>query len=177
MPLYELVAISRKSDAITRPLLKQLALSVIHRGGVVRSLNNLRAGALPYRIKAHQEYHTEGQYFTMVFDAAPTEIPTLTRQLQLDSRVIRATVVKVGTTLEQTSGLPQSYLDAIGFPNQESQGQRLRRLGKVPEKPWKGTRHEWLAVAGVQPAKHVKHETVVPAAEESGEQVVAPASV
>ncbi|KAI9164599.1 hypothetical protein H9P43_008458 [Blastocladiella emersonii ATCC 22665] len=130
---------------MVRPLLKQTVLSVLHRGGVVRSLNNLKDTKLPYRMKAHQEYHEQGQYFSVVFDAAPTEVPTLLRQLKLDARVIRATVVKAGDTLEQISGLPASYVSAAGFPSADSQAARNKRLATVPKYPYRGLQHEWLA--------------------------------
>ncbi|KAI9219117.1 hypothetical protein BC828DRAFT_386914 [Blastocladiella britannica] len=166
MPLYELVAITRKGESLVRPLLKQVALSIIHRGGVVRGLQNMQERELPYRIKAHQEYHRDGQYLSMSFDASPAEVPTLLRQLKLDTRVLRATVIKAGDTLEQISGLPQSYLAQAGFPNQAAQKARVTRVSTLATKaamPFPGTENEWKVVAGIVPgAAAAEAETAVP---------------
>ncbi|KNE58030.1 ribosomal protein S6 [Allomyces macrogynus ATCC 38327] len=154
MPLYELVAIARAGgETYVKPLVKQAALTIINRGGVVRSMNNLEARELPYRIKAHQEYHQQGHYVSIVFDSAPTEIPALQRQLRLDTRVLRATVVKLADQLDRgVSGLPEAYLDAMGFPKAHSQKARNVRLQAIPSTPAVlAAANEWQVEAGKVP--------------------------
>jgi hypothetical protein len=97
-------------------------------------------------MRAHQQYHTEGNYFTIVFDAAPKTLPELTRQLQLDTRVLRATVIKIGSKLEEISGLPTAYLDAAGMHQGNAVLANRKRIsapldGRVP---FPGTENEWL---------------------------------
>ena len=42
-------------------VLRQTAKSIMDKGGVVRKIENLGAQELPYRMKAHTEWHTQGR--------------------------------------------------------------------------------------------------------------------
>ncbi|KAI9137689.1 ribosomal protein S6 [Paraphysoderma sedebokerense] len=106
MPLYELVCIARKLDKEPfKQLVKKTALAVMNRGGVVRNLENLGVNNLPYRMKRHQEFFNEGRYFTVRFDASPAIVETVSKEMYHDSRVIRYNVIKIGTKLEDISGV------------------------------------------------------------------------
>ncbi|KAJ1670834.1 hypothetical protein EV182_007974 [Spiromyces aspiralis] len=82
-------------------LVRQSAKAILDRGGVVRGFWSLQKDAkLPYRMKRHQEYHTEGHYWVMHYDCNPLTNKQLMDQLKLDQRVIRHNVVKLGSVLE-----------------------------------------------------------------------------
>ncbi len=43
-------------------VLRDVSRFVIEKGGLVRDLENIGTQVLPYRIKAHQQYHEAGRY-------------------------------------------------------------------------------------------------------------------
>ena len=43
-------------------MLRRTALSIMEKGGVVRKMENLGEQELPYRMRAHAEWHTHGRY-------------------------------------------------------------------------------------------------------------------
>ncbi|KAJ1502036.1 28S ribosomal protein S6, mitochondrial [Coelomomyces lativittatus] len=111
MPLYEMVIIAKPSVELVRPFLKSTILTILNRGGVVRSIHNLLERELPYRMKAHQQFHTQGHYCTIQFDTPSDQLKYLKQHLSLDSRVIRATLIKLGDSLTTVSGLNPHYMN------------------------------------------------------------------
>ncbi|ORX81710.1 30S ribosomal protein S6 [Basidiobolus meristosporus CBS 931.73] len=108
MPFYELVCISRArlSEPNLADLLRKTATQVMERGGVVRGFENMGEQALPYRMKRHQTYHSEGRYWLMHFDANPNTLTTMDAKLRVDPRVIRHTFIKLGSKLEDVVARP-----------------------------------------------------------------------
>ncbi|RKO92792.1 30S ribosomal protein S6, partial [Blyttiomyces helicus] len=103
MPLYELVCIARasaNSNQDLRRLLKISALHVMNGGGVVRSFEANPLSPLPYRMRKHQEIYDKGITWFMRFDASPHLAQSLLKSLDFDERVIRSTVIKVGSDLK-----------------------------------------------------------------------------
>ncbi|EIE76330.1 hypothetical protein G6F46_002484 [Rhizopus delemar] len=102
MPFYELVCIARHNivESNLKDLLKTSAKQVLNRGGVVRGFDNLGDMKIPHRIKRHQEYFTDGRYWTMHFDANPLVVQDLGKKLAVDTRVLRHTFIKLGDKLE-----------------------------------------------------------------------------
>ncbi|RKP14411.1 30S ribosomal protein S6 [Piptocephalis cylindrospora] len=109
MPFYELVCISRAPmlpEAINS-LLRSTATAVMSNGGVVRQFRNYGAKDLPFLMKRHGSYHAHGHTWLMLFDANPSTVGILDRQLRLDARIIRSTVVKLGERLEDVIERPE----------------------------------------------------------------------
>ncbi|KAI8971682.1 30S ribosomal protein S6 [Mycotypha africana] len=108
MPFYELVCIARHNmlEGNLKDLLKTSAKHVVSRGGVVRGFDNWGEMKIPHRIKRHQEYHTDGRYWTMHFYANPLILQDLGKQLSVDSRVLRHTFIKLGEKLEDVVERP-----------------------------------------------------------------------
>ncbi len=57
------------------------------------------------RIKTGGEWHTKGSYWTMLFDAKPETMKSLSRMLSLDDFVLRYTVIKLGDSLTAKAGV------------------------------------------------------------------------
>ncbi|KAJ2849650.1 hypothetical protein GGI22_005501 [Coemansia erecta] len=103
MPLYELVCISRAglTQKSLEGLLKKSAETVLDRGGVVRGFVNMgRDQPLPYRMKRHMEYHTDGTFWLMHYYSNPKTSELLKNQLKTDIRVVRCNVVKMTDKLK-----------------------------------------------------------------------------
>ncbi|CAO3612346.1 unnamed protein product [Cunninghamella blakesleeana] len=108
MPFYELVCIARSHLVETnlKDLIKTSATQVLQRGGVVRGFDNWGDKQLPHGIKRHQEYHTNGHYWLMHFDANPLIVQDLNKKLLVDSRVLRHTFIKLGDKLDTVVARP-----------------------------------------------------------------------
>jgi small subunit ribosomal protein S6 len=76
-------------------------MTVLTNGGVVRGYTYWDKLLLPTRRRAHQAYHTHGQYFIMRFDANSPTQHLIQRTLRLDPRMIGFSVVKMGETLKE----------------------------------------------------------------------------
>ncbi|CDS06980.1 hypothetical protein LRAMOSA09503 [Lichtheimia ramosa] len=108
MPFYELVCITRShlAQGNLKDLIRTSATQILEKGGVVRGFDNWGDRPLPHRIKRHQEYFNEGQYWLMHFDANPLIVQELGKKLLVDSRVLRHTFVKLGDKLETVVARP-----------------------------------------------------------------------
>jgi len=105
MPLYELVVISAhfKEFFHLKDLVRASATHVMTNGGVVRSLNSMGTRLLEQRMRAHKQLHTQGDYWTMRFDASPILMKSLQKRLVQDPRVVRQTTIKLGEKLEEVT--------------------------------------------------------------------------
>ncbi|KAJ7045611.1 ribosomal protein S6, partial [Mycena alexandri] len=102
MPIYEMVCISAHFPEYKhiQGLVRQSALHILDSGGVVRKINSLGTRSLPQRMRRHGNYHEIGDYWTMHFDTAPRTLRTLNGLMRQDPRVIRWTVLKLGSRPE-----------------------------------------------------------------------------
>ncbi|CAH1758188.1 3739_t:CDS:2 [Entrophospora sp. SA101] len=102
MGFYELLCITRTglSHADFTNLVKITATHILERGGVVRGFENWGVLPLPTKTRRHQVYHTNGQFWLMHFDTNPVVLHELRRKLNIDTRVIRGNLVKLGEKLE-----------------------------------------------------------------------------
>lgn len=75
-------------------------MTVLNNGGVVRGYTYWDKLLLPTRRRAHQTYHTRGQYFIMRFDSNSPTQHLIQRTLRLDPRMISFSVVRMGRTLK-----------------------------------------------------------------------------
>ncbi|KAG7529409.1 hypothetical protein FFLO_05681 [Filobasidium floriforme] len=103
MPLYELVCIAAHVPPPNRELhqlITNLSSRVMRTGGVVRDIRNLGSRTLPMRMRRHQQYYTEGDHFSMLFDTSPPVLATLNESLKNDPGVIRWTMLRKGTTIK-----------------------------------------------------------------------------
>lgn len=58
---------------------------------------------LPRRVRKHQAYHDHGHYFVMRFDANAETQQRVRHTLGLDPRMVRLSIVKMGTKLDVLS--------------------------------------------------------------------------
>ncbi|TGZ83976.1 ribosomal protein S6 [Ascodesmis nigricans] len=100
--LYELVACVRPNSLHeVREIAKTAGMSILNRGGVIRSIQNWDKQLLPKRVRKHQAYYDHGHYFLMRFDANGSTQAEVQRIMGLDPRMVRFSVVKVGSKLEE----------------------------------------------------------------------------
>ncbi|KAK1927042.1 hypothetical protein DB88DRAFT_476484 [Papiliotrema laurentii] len=103
MPLYELFCIAAhnpSSPVYLRQLVEGLAKQIHVNGGVVRDLKNMGVGvSLAQRVRRNQQYHTRGDYFTMLFDTSPKMLKQMNEQLNRDPLVVKWTLLKKGDKL------------------------------------------------------------------------------
>lgn len=79
---------------------------VLRSGGVVRGITNWGPFRLPKPVSKHQARHTMGHHFIMRFDASGPAQQAVRRTLGLDPRMIRFSVVKMGTKLDDIKNVP-----------------------------------------------------------------------
>jgi len=105
MPLYELLVINThfREFVHIKDLVQTTATHVMNNGGVVRSVNNWGTKVLPQRMRAHKQWHTAGDYWTMHYDASPKLMNSVVSRLRQDPRVIRWTTIKMGEKLEDVA--------------------------------------------------------------------------
>ncbi|KAG7098675.1 hypothetical protein E1B28_000589 [Marasmius oreades] len=69
-------------------------------GGVVRKIDSWGTLVLPQRMKRHKTPHRIGDYWTLHFDTSPRTIQSLNKILRQDPLVIRWTVLRCGSKVE-----------------------------------------------------------------------------
>ncbi|XP_071497304.1 small ribosomal subunit protein bS6m-like [Diadema antillarum] len=98
MPGYEVALIMR---VMRRPemvdALKRSLTEVMNNGGIVRKIENLGEKRLPYRMRAHRQNFSHGQYFVVDFDGPPTIVPPVMEYFRRDIDIIRPTVLRRDT--------------------------------------------------------------------------------
>ncbi|XP_029377434.1 small ribosomal subunit protein bS6m [Echeneis naucrates] len=95
MPRYELALILKTMQRPeTAAALRRTVESLMERGAVVRSLENLGERLLPYKITKHSERHSRGAYFLLDFYSSPDILSGLLNHLHRDVDVVRPTVLK-----------------------------------------------------------------------------------
>lgn len=67
---------------------------------MIRGLRNWGVFSLPKRLRKHQAWHQQGHYFIMQFDSSATIQTAVTKSLGLDPRMIRFSLVKLGSRLK-----------------------------------------------------------------------------
>ncbi|KAH8704066.1 37S ribosomal protein Mrp17 [Talaromyces proteolyticus] len=105
--LYELIAIVRPGSLKeVKEIAKNAGVQVLRSGGVVRGYTNWGTFTLPRPTTKHQARYSEGWHFIMRFDASGPVQAAVRRTLSLDPRMIRFSVVKLGTKLEDINDVP-----------------------------------------------------------------------
>ncbi|KAJ7497389.1 ribosomal protein S6 [Mycena latifolia] len=102
MPIYEMLCITAHFPDYKhiQGLARQTALHIMEAGGVVRKIDSWGTRTLPQRMRRHGNYHEIGDYWTMHFDTAPRTLLTLNSLMRRDPRVVRWTVLKLGSRPE-----------------------------------------------------------------------------
>eukprot|EP00054_Salpingoeca_dolichothecata_P036696 m.8374 g.8374 ORF g.8374 m.8374 type:complete len:124 (-) comp6956_c0_seq1:224-595(-) len=96
MVFYELTLILRRSDpAAAAKVVAQAGKLIASSGGLLSKVENLGTRPLPYRMKAHLEYHTEGSYMLMQFHGAPQASNAVKAQLKRIPEVIKPNIVRL----------------------------------------------------------------------------------
>lgn len=107
MPLYELILISRVDipKEKLKDLIKHTCTQILDQNGVVRSITNMKTRVLPYKMRNHNEVFEKGFYWALKFDLKSSMIRPFKKKLGMDTRIIKQTVIKLGTGWITTPGL------------------------------------------------------------------------
>jgi ribosomal protein S6 len=89
-----MIARAGSSTADIHALLTKLNKVVLENKGVVAGVSNWGVQALAYRMKAHQEFHSQGRFMQLKFVVSPTALKELERNMKLDERVLRFMTLK-----------------------------------------------------------------------------------
>ncbi|KAJ6499987.1 ribosomal protein S6 [Mycena vitilis] len=102
MPIYQMLCIAAHFPDYKHisGLVRQSALHVMEAGGVVRKIDSWGTRNLPQRMRRHGNYHEIGDYWMMHFDTSPRTLLSLHSLMRRDPRVIRWTVLKLGSRPE-----------------------------------------------------------------------------
>lgn len=115
-PAYELCLVLKghSTSQTAVGVLSKYGRLVLGESGIVRSIDNLGTRKLAYPIFAHQKKNLSGDYFVMRFDAPPTLVQEIDRQLRIDERIIRHLMVKdsVGSALRSASGVKEKSVSS-----------------------------------------------------------------
>ncbi|XP_042220745.1 probable 28S ribosomal protein S6, mitochondrial [Homarus americanus] len=96
MSLYELSLIVRnmpKAGLVTA--VKRVSESILDEGGYVSKIESLGARELPYKMTAHGQVHTKGNYFLIHFAAPPTSLSDITDNCRRDIDLVRPLVSRI----------------------------------------------------------------------------------
>ncbi|KAK2865035.1 hypothetical protein FQN49_003967 [Arthroderma sp. PD_2] len=105
--LYELIAIVRQgSIEEVKGIARSVGLQVIRSGGVVRGYTNWGPFTLPRPTTKHQVKNSIGHHFIMRFDSSAPVQKEMRRALGLDPRMIKFSVVKLGSKLREIKDTP-----------------------------------------------------------------------
>ncbi|KAK3113526.1 hypothetical protein LTR53_009104 [Teratosphaeriaceae sp. CCFEE 6253] len=91
---------------------------VLSRGGVIRGITNWGTFLLPKPARKQGALYTQGHYFILRFDSGAQTQHAVRRTLGLDPRMIRYSVVKMGSKLEEIA-------DVGGKAEWENDGGRM----------------------------------------------------
>eukprot|EP00730_Choanoeca_flexa_P018264 TRINITY_DN8874_c0_g2_i1.p1 TRINITY_DN8874_c0_g2~~TRINITY_DN8874_c0_g2_i1.p1 ORF type:complete len:118 (+),score=11.15 TRINITY_DN8874_c0_g2_i1:28-381(+) len=94
-PSYELSLILRSMDkAQLVQAVKPICSQILNNGGIIRDVSSQGNLDLPYRMKAHFEYHKVGRYATVEFDSSPTTMQAIVQSCTSDQNIIRHNILK-----------------------------------------------------------------------------------
>eukprot|EP00048_Salpingoeca_helianthica_P016565 m.233023 g.233023 ORF g.233023 m.233023 type:complete len:145 (+) comp18949_c0_seq1:3-437(+) len=95
-PSYEMSLIFRALDKTkVVPVFHKLAKQITSSGGVVQSIEDQGAASLPYRMRAHVEWHTTGRQTFMRFLASPETLKSVVQGLKKEQTIIRHSVLRL----------------------------------------------------------------------------------
>ncbi|KAL5397341.1 hypothetical protein PMIN06_002690 [Paraphaeosphaeria minitans] len=105
--LYEMIGVVRPGRlSEVKEIAKTAGKIVLEKNGVVRGVTNWGTFLLPKPAKKLQSSHNVGHHFIMRFDASARTQHSLRRTMSLDPRLIRYSIVKMGTKFEEIKDIP-----------------------------------------------------------------------
>ena len=106
MPLYELLSISKVpiqtslQSTFLHETIKKTATRIFKENSLIKDIKYMGTKALPYRMKAGSEYHTQGAYWLIYFYSGPQSIKRLRKDFESDKNLVRTTITKSGSKLK-----------------------------------------------------------------------------
>ncbi|KAM3422944.1 hypothetical protein BST61_g427 [Cercospora zeina] len=101
--LYELIGVVRPGRSVNeiKEITRTTGNIILGAGGVVRGITNWGTFTLPNPARKQGATYREGHYFILRFDSSAKTQHAVRRTLGLDPRMIRYSVVKMGSKLEE----------------------------------------------------------------------------
>ncbi|KAI7525374.1 hypothetical protein KC343_g14471, partial [Hortaea werneckii] len=105
--LYELIGVVRPNRPINeiKEITRTTGSLVLAAGGVVRGITNWGTFLLPKPARKQGATYHQGHYFILRFDSSAKTQHAVRRTLGLDPRMIRYSVVKMGSKLEEGASI------------------------------------------------------------------------
>ncbi|KAI7470733.1 hypothetical protein KC351_g12515 [Hortaea werneckii] len=105
--LYELIGVVRPNRPITeiKEITRTTGSLILAAGGVVRGITNWGTFLLPKPARKQGATYHQGHYFILRFDSSAKTQHAVRRTLGLDPRMIRYSVVKMGSKLEEGASI------------------------------------------------------------------------
>jgi len=106
-PNLPLLDLSKVHHILTFSRIAKAAGSIIlNNGGVVRGITNWGVFLLPKPARKLQSIHHTGHHFIMRFDSSAKTQHALRRTMGLDPRLIKYSVVRLGSHLQKIKDVP-----------------------------------------------------------------------
>ncbi|KAF2719780.1 hypothetical protein K431DRAFT_286415 [Polychaeton citri CBS 116435] len=101
--LYELIGVVRPGRSVNeiKEITRSAGSQVLSSGGVVRGITNWGTFLLPKPRRKAGTTYAHGHYFVLRFDSSPKTQHAVRRTLGLDPRMIKYSLVRIGSTLEE----------------------------------------------------------------------------
>jgi len=111
MPRYELLLITKTLNREgLHTLLKRTCNFIFEQNGIIRKIENLGEQELPYRMKAHTEWHTHGRYFLLDMHIKTSSIQPLKKEFKFETDIVRPTFIKSFSDFdEKEKKIPKLY--------------------------------------------------------------------
>lgn len=101
MPRYDILLITRAlgKDGLAG-VVRRAANCVYEQEGVIRKMYNMGEQELPYRMKAHAEWHTYGRYFLLDVHLNTDVLIFLKKELKFDFDIIKPSIIKTADLIK-----------------------------------------------------------------------------
>ncbi|KAH9839658.1 37S ribosomal protein MRP17, mitochondrial [Teratosphaeria destructans] len=106
--LYELIGVCRPNRSLReiKEITRTTGSIILNSQGVVRGITNWGTFLLPKPARKQGATYTQGHYFIVRFDSSAKTQHAVRRTLGLDPRMIRFSLCKLGSKLEDVKGVP-----------------------------------------------------------------------
>ncbi|XP_071113026.1 small ribosomal subunit protein bS6m-like [Haliotis cracherodii] len=133
MPSYEMSLIIKA--ALKRPelshVIRRTCESLIGKGGIIRSMENLGLRPLPYKMACQGKKQTEGNYVLINFDSSPESVTNIQDDLKRDVDIIRPSILRRDEDFVRPCLRGPCLFNELPNPDHERRVWKRRVLKKV----------------------------------------------
>ncbi|XP_076444656.1 small ribosomal subunit protein bS6m-like [Babylonia areolata] len=132
MPSYELSLIVKtlQRPELARALRRSCA-TILEKGGIIRSMENLGHKTLPYKMSAHGQRHMTGSYFLVHFDSPTSVLPEVKDEFKRDVDIVRHNVSSTEDSFVRPCLTGPCQFGELPNPDHERRVWKRRTLKKL----------------------------------------------